>query len=102
MSIGSGIEEKINDWFAAKAGINCIRGHFFYKPALGRDSIVVDLGGNKGSFSKGISEMFRCKVFAVEPEPNLFRQIPCPFLRRFHDPAKSLPLPAIIPSISTK
>ena len=70
------IHEKIKVYLEQKAGISCIREHHFYKGNLNANSVVVDLGANKGDFSKGINNEFHCKIYAVEPAPALFCQIP--------------------------
>jgi len=54
-------------------------GHSFIPAALGRDSVVVDLGGNYGVFSRLMREYFHCRCVVVEPTPNLaerLRKIP--------------------------
>lgn len=71
-----GFVEKIRARLVKKLGIYNICGHSFYGGNLSADSIVVDLGANQGSFSQEINRAFRCKVYAVEPDPALFRQIP--------------------------
>ncbi len=56
--------------------IDKICEHTFIKKLIDGNSVVLDLGANEGGFSKTISEKFGCKVYAVEPIPNLFELIP--------------------------
>ncbi len=52
-----------------------ICGHTFIGDKLRKDSIVVDLGANKGEFTEKISKKYRCAVYAIEPIPELFTAI---------------------------
>lgn len=56
--------------------IDKICEHMFIKKLVNKNSVVLDLGANSGEFSKIISERYGCKVYAVEPIPNLFELIP--------------------------
>ena len=58
-----------------KIMIDKICEHTFIKKLIKNNSIVLDLGANRGEFSKTISEKFGCKVYAVEPVPRLFELI---------------------------
>lgn len=49
-------------------------GHTFVKTLLKRGSIVIDCGANRGKFSYALRER-GCKVYAVEPVPNLFEAL---------------------------
>lgn len=55
--------------------IDKICEHTFIRKLIKNNSIVLDLGANKGEFSKTISEKFGCKIYAVEPVPHLFKLI---------------------------
>lgn len=55
--------------------IETIMGHFFYAKLLNNNSIIIDLGANKGGFSSEISQIFKCQCYAVEPSPSLFFKI---------------------------
>jgi FkbM family methyltransferase len=68
-------EKNLRNYLAKKAGICCVYGHSFYGGNIDSNSIVVDLGAHKGIFSRNINKEFQCKVYAVEPEPDLFSQI---------------------------
>jgi FkbM family methyltransferase len=50
--------------------------HTFIADFINEDSIVLDLGGNKGEFSKFIVDEFRATAYVIEPIPELFNQIP--------------------------
>lgn len=45
------------------------RGHTYWAAPLCPDSQVVDLGANRGEFSRGIMQKHGCRIFAVEPNP---------------------------------
>ena len=52
-----------------------VRGHHFVN-LLDSQSIILDLGANKGEFSTVLSRKFGCKCFAVEADPSLYADIP--------------------------
>lgn len=49
--------------------------HTFLSSVLDEQSVVVDLGLNQGQFARGISERFGCRVYGVEPVPELFEAL---------------------------
>ena len=49
--------------------------HTFVADFLNENSVVVDLGANKGGFSESIAAQYECRVFAVEPVPEVFQKI---------------------------
>ncbi len=49
-----------------------INGHGLIEDFLTKGSVVIDLGANKGSFSKQISTLYGCRVYAVEASPITF------------------------------
>ena len=51
-----------------------INGHGLIEDFLTKGSVVIDLGANKGSFSKQISTFYECQVYAVEASPIIFEQ----------------------------
>lgn len=51
-----------------------INGHGLIEDFLTKGSIVIDLGANKGSFSKQISTLYGCRVYAVEASPITFEE----------------------------
>ncbi|MCX5713509.1 MAG: FkbM family methyltransferase [Candidatus Omnitrophica bacterium] len=53
-----------------------IRGHLFYSRCIDQNSLVVDLGANKGDFSLQIVQAFGCKCYALEASPGLYEAIP--------------------------
>jgi len=57
------------------AEIHNIRGHWIFVQDLNSNSIVIDLGANKGGFSKLIQEKFKSKCYAIEANKNLFDKI---------------------------
>ncbi len=50
--------------------------HTFYTPPLGPESVVLDLGANRGGFSHHLIQRFGCRCFAVEASPEVFARIP--------------------------
>lgn len=48
-----------------------IRGHSLYTPPLGADSVVVDLGANRGDFALQMSRRFGGRYYLVEGNPDL-------------------------------
>lgn len=49
--------------------------HSFIGRFLKPDSLVVDLGANRGEFSEFIAHKYGCRVLAVEPVPQVFKAI---------------------------
>jgi FkbM family methyltransferase len=60
---------------AAGAGLGSLCGHHFVAQALDADSVVVDLGANRGELSRQIRRRFGSRCFAVEPVPELLAAI---------------------------
>ena len=58
------------------AGLIEEQHHHFYRRTLNRDSFVLDLGCNKGDFSRSVAGQFGCKILGVEASPTLFRALP--------------------------
>ncbi|MGF6482586.1 FkbM family methyltransferase [Paraburkholderia sp. JPY419] len=52
-----------------------ISGHTFFRRFLQRDSAVIDLGANSGTFSRLMSEEYECVCYAVEPNPDCFARL---------------------------
>jgi FkbM family methyltransferase len=52
-----------------------IVSHSIYVPPLSSDSVVLDLGANRGEFSKQMSARFGGKYFLVEANPQLAEQL---------------------------
>jgi FkbM family methyltransferase len=52
-----------------------VRGHTICPRWLSSESHVLDLGANRGDFSREISQRFGCRCYAVEPNPPLFEGI---------------------------
>ncbi len=69
----------------ATGELTTLRDHSFFASALSAQSIVVDAGGNRGDFARGMSERFGCQVFVLEPVPELFESIAAtaPNVRKF-------------------
>lgn len=61
--------------FPIFSSISESRGHHFYNKALGKGSVVLDLGSHLGEFSTEISRRFECRCYAVEALPDLFAKI---------------------------
>jgi FkbM family methyltransferase len=45
-----------------------VNGHTFNESAITSDSIVLDIGGNHGDFSREVLERFKCYVECFEPD----------------------------------
>lgn len=50
--------------------------HTLFDDPLGRDSVVVDLGANRGLFARAVVQRFGCRCLAVETVPELSTAIP--------------------------
>ena len=55
--------------------MDCVSGHTFFPKFLHADSVVVDLGANKGAFSRSVSERYGCTCYAIEPNPECFGEL---------------------------
>jgi len=55
--------------------IETIQGHSIYVPPLNSDSVVLDLGANRGEFAKQMSARFGGKYFLIEANPQLAEQL---------------------------
>src|SRR3954470_2435718 len=53
-----------------------IAGHTFIPGLLPADAVVVDLGANRGTFSSELNRRYGWNCYAVEPNPEVFAQIP--------------------------
>lgn len=58
-------------------------GHSFFPHLLRQSSVVVDLGGNRGEFSRQIRTRFGCDCILVEPNPALFEGVATDGVRKF-------------------
>src|SRR5258708_15578088 len=52
-----------------------VSGHTFFPRFLRRDSTVIDLGANIGTFSRLMSQKYGCVCYAVEPNPDCFARL---------------------------
>lgn len=52
-----------------------IQGHTLWRPGLSAQAIVVDLGANRGEFSRQIISTYGCKSYAFEANPVLAERI---------------------------
>lgn len=52
-----------------------IQGHTLWRSGLYPGAIAIDLGANRGAFSKGLIEKYRCRSIAIEANPSLAKQI---------------------------
>jgi FkbM family methyltransferase len=50
--------------------------HSFIVDGLWADAVVLDLGMNRGEFSRAVSERFGCRIIGVEPVHELFAGLP--------------------------
>jgi FkbM family methyltransferase len=53
-----------------------VRGHTFLADGLKAGSVVIDLGANRGEFSRDVAARFGAKCLAVEASPDTARNIP--------------------------
>jgi FkbM family methyltransferase len=53
-----------------------LRDHTLVRHLLGHETVVLDLGANKGDFSHGMIATFGSRCYAVEASPALFASIP--------------------------
>ena len=53
------------------ANIKRIRGHSIWMVPLSQKSLIVDLGGHKGEFSKYFSNLLKCQIYCIEANPEL-------------------------------
>ena len=70
------VYRKIRDKLINLSQFVQIREHHFYARGIDQNSLVVDLGANKGDFSSQISQTFGCKCYALEASPSLYNAIP--------------------------
>jgi FkbM family methyltransferase len=64
-------------------GLMRVCGHTFLGGALSSDSVVFDIGANRGTFAREVLRLYGCRVHAVEPAPKLsaeLRRCPMPGL----------------------
>jgi FkbM family methyltransferase len=52
-----------------------IEGHSFFGDFLDRDSVVVDLGANRGAFATRVHRLSQARCIAVEPNPWLAQRL---------------------------
>jgi FkbM family methyltransferase len=52
-----------------------VRGHTIWTRSLDGDSIVVDAGAHRGEFSRQLIEMYKCRCYLVEANPELARRL---------------------------
>ncbi len=57
-------------------GVKRFGDHYVYLPALSEESIIVDLGANRGSFYSTLSSNVRSIFYAVEACPTLWASLP--------------------------
>jgi FkbM family methyltransferase len=48
-----------------------VRGHTFWTVPLNKNSVIIDLGANRGDFSFELKKTYGCPVYSVEPNSNL-------------------------------
>lgn len=58
-----------------KFPVTTINEHTFVARHLRRNSVVVDLGGNLGEFSRQMNARFGCTCYTVEPMPALYAKL---------------------------
>jgi FkbM family methyltransferase len=56
--------------------VHRIMDHSFIASAISSSSVVIDLGGNRGTFANGIVEQFGARCVVYEPNPAMFACIP--------------------------
>lgn len=68
------ITQIVNQYFAW-VGFVSFCDHHFYGPIINHNSVVVDLGANRGIFSSQINSGFGCICYAVEASSYVYAQI---------------------------
>lgn len=58
-----------------KFPVTTVNEHTFVARHLRASSVVVDLGGNLGEFSRQMNARFGCTCYTVEPMPELYAQL---------------------------
>ena len=61
-----------------------IRGHCVYYPILNQESVVLDLGANKGEFTNYIRNQYKSKCYAIEANEKLFHEIESEFVQKMN------------------
>jgi len=72
-----------------RAGIIKVRDHWIYTGNLRSGNIVLDLGANKGLFSKAMHESYGSCCYAVEPNPELYDGIDYEFITKLNSAVTS-------------
>ena len=72
-----------------RAGIIKVRDHWVYTGNLRSGNIVIDLGANKGLFSKAMHESYGSCCYAVEPNPELYDGIDYEFITKLNSAVTS-------------
>lgn len=52
-----------------------VRGHHFLSQPINRESVVLDLGANRGEFSRGMVSRYGCQPRMVEANPALYEDL---------------------------
>ena len=60
------------------ANIERVRGHTIWLTPLSQKSVIVDLGGHKGEFSRYFANLLHCSIFCIEANPELASAIEIP------------------------
>jgi len=71
--------EKINSAISnnlQKADVQDHSSHYLLSSVLNRNSVIIDLGANKGEFYSLMSKKYGCYCFAVEASEALFNNLP--------------------------
>ncbi|MEK7479622.1 MAG: FkbM family methyltransferase [Patescibacteria group bacterium] len=58
-----------------KSFIAEVCGHSFLGRRIGKGSVVLDLGANKGEFAEYMAREYSATVYSVEPVPELFHEL---------------------------
>ena len=73
---------KIGDLFF---GFKDIGGHTFCSRLIGKNSIIIDLGGHQGYFSQQMNNRYKCTAYVVEPVYSLYESIiASPLLKKYN------------------
>jgi len=56
-------------------GLTTIREHTFWHRPLDGSSVVVDLGAHKGDFARRVHDLFGCRCYVVEANPDLAKSL---------------------------
>jgi FkbM family methyltransferase len=61
-------------WSAAASGFRVFGSHHIFPIGVSSNSIVVDIGGNKGEFYSSIRDRYDCRYYFIEADPTIIKK----------------------------